>query len=421
MAARVGGNVLIEATIGVDGKVHNARLVKSVAFLESGRARRRASMGVRTLAPRRRASGGDDGHRRDLCALKEPVASSYTSSRIPGTGPGTPDTAPVNEDKSTRYHRLRRRADLLGTATAGVVLLTLRRHRRRRRLREFGAAISQWVPETLQRPRHGHAGHWYGAARDRRAAVCVYQGTCSSIATGSRHSRSGTGFPIRARAAPRHPVRDARRLCGYLTLREWPDDWWWISAVVFALAMVGLAQLAPVLLLPIFYASSRSIGRRWSAPDGAGRPRPHRVVGVFEWVLSATPRKPTRRSPGWGGPAASCSPTRCWRTILKTRSRWSSRTSSRITCTAISGAASPCKRWCWSAGFFVASVMLTALADPLGLRGLGSRRPAAADADRRRVVVPAAAGRERAVAMQERGPTATRSMTTAMLTRSSPR
>ncbi len=34
MAARVRGNVLIEATIGVDGKVHNARLLQSVAFLD---------------------------------------------------------------------------------------------------------------------------------------------------------------------------------------------------------------------------------------------------------------------------------------------------------------------------------------------------------------------------------------------------
>ncbi len=31
---RVGGNVLIEATIGADGKVHNARVVKSIALLD---------------------------------------------------------------------------------------------------------------------------------------------------------------------------------------------------------------------------------------------------------------------------------------------------------------------------------------------------------------------------------------------------
>jgi protein TonB len=34
MSARVGGNVLIEATIGVDGKVHNARVLQSVAALD---------------------------------------------------------------------------------------------------------------------------------------------------------------------------------------------------------------------------------------------------------------------------------------------------------------------------------------------------------------------------------------------------
>lgn len=34
MSARVGGNVLIEATIGADGRVHNARVVKSIAVLD---------------------------------------------------------------------------------------------------------------------------------------------------------------------------------------------------------------------------------------------------------------------------------------------------------------------------------------------------------------------------------------------------
>jgi protein TonB len=34
MAAQVGGNVFIEATIGADGKVHNARVVRSIAILD---------------------------------------------------------------------------------------------------------------------------------------------------------------------------------------------------------------------------------------------------------------------------------------------------------------------------------------------------------------------------------------------------
>ena len=55
----------------------------------------------------------------------------------------------MNEDKATRYHRLRRRADLLGTAAAGVVLLALSLTGGSARLRELGAALSQWVPESL--------------------------------------------------------------------------------------------------------------------------------------------------------------------------------------------------------------------------------------------------------------------------------
>jgi protein TonB len=34
MSARVGGNVIIEATIGVDGKVHDARVLRSIALLD---------------------------------------------------------------------------------------------------------------------------------------------------------------------------------------------------------------------------------------------------------------------------------------------------------------------------------------------------------------------------------------------------
>ena len=42
----------------------------------TGRARRRASVGVRTLAPQRRGGSGDSGHRRDLFA---PVRRSQSS------------------------------------------------------------------------------------------------------------------------------------------------------------------------------------------------------------------------------------------------------------------------------------------------------------------------------------------------------
>ncbi len=52
----------------------------------------------------------------------------------------------MNEDKSTRYHRLRRRADLLGTAAAGVVLLALLVSGAGSQIRELAAAVSSFIP-----------------------------------------------------------------------------------------------------------------------------------------------------------------------------------------------------------------------------------------------------------------------------------
>ena len=61
--------------------------------------------------------------------------------------------ARVNEDKSTRYHRLRRRADLAGTMLAGVVLLLLAVSGAGVRLREgFQAVAGAVLPAGLDEP-----------------------------------------------------------------------------------------------------------------------------------------------------------------------------------------------------------------------------------------------------------------------------
>jgi STE24 endopeptidase len=70
---------------------------------------------------------------------------------------------------------------------------------------------------------------------------------------------------------------------------------------VFAAAMIGLAQLAPVVLLPIFY-QFRPLDRPALADRLmalAARARTD-VVGVFEWVLSGHTRKANAALAGLG-------------------------------------------------------------------------------------------------------------------------
>lgn len=210
----------------------------------------------------------------------------------------------MNEDKATRYHRLRRRADLLGTASAGVVLLGLALTGQSHRLRELAAALSQWVPDAfndigmvalltvlvvlilslLELPfayYHGYLlEHRYGLSTQARSHWLSDQ--AKGIAVGMVLAVLGTGVV-------------------YGALRQWPEQWWWISAGVFALATVGLAQLAPVVLLPIFYTfkplerpalADRLIKLAATAHTN--------VVGVFEWVLSSHTKKANAALAGLG-------------------------------------------------------------------------------------------------------------------------
>ncbi len=280
----------------------------------------------------------------------------------------------MNEDKSTRYHRLRRRADLLGTATAGVVLLTLAVTSGSHRLRELAAALSQWVPERfndivmvmlttivvmlilaiVELPFAYYHGflleHRYGLSTQRRGHWVSDQ--AKGIGLGLVLAMFGTAVV-------------------YGALRNWPDDWWWISAGLFAAATIGLAQLAPVVLLPIFYKFKpldrpSLVERLVKLADGARTS----VNGVFEWVLSSHTKKANAALAGLGRT----------RRILLSDTLLADYSEDEIEVILAHELAHHVHRDLWRgiavqavallAGFFVASVLLAALADPLGLRGI---------------------------------------------------
>jgi STE24 endopeptidase len=85
-------------------------------------------------------------------------------------------------------------------------------------------------------------------------------------------------------------------------LIAWSPDWWWlIAAAVFAGVFVGLTQVAPVVVLPLFYRvkpiEQDSLRTRLLAlADRAGA----QVLGVYEWGLGDKTRKANAALAGLG-------------------------------------------------------------------------------------------------------------------------
>jgi STE24 endopeptidase len=87
----------------------------------------------------------------------------------------------------------------------------------------------------------------------------------------------------------------------YFLIRRSPD-WWWLSAgALFTLIIVGLTNLAPVLLLPLFYTvkplNREALRARLIAlAEHAGA----RVLGAYEWGLGAKTKKANAALAGIG-------------------------------------------------------------------------------------------------------------------------
>ncbi len=157
----------------------------------------------------------------------------------------------------------------------------------------------------------------------------------------------------------------------FAALRNAPGSWWWISAAIFAVAMIGLAQLAPVVLLPIFYKFKpldrpALVDRLMTL---AARARTD-VVGVFEWVLSGHTRKANAALAGMGKT----------RRILLSDTLLTDYSEDEIEVILAHELAHHVHRDLWRGigvqavsllvGFFLADAVLRAVAGVLGLRGI---------------------------------------------------
>lgn len=196
----------------------------------------------------------------------------------------------MNEDKATRYHRLQRRAGLLGTVLVALFLIVLVVTGSSAGIRDMAmAAARQSFPigiiiyvvlvallsEAVQLP----LAFYQGVTLERR-----YELSTQAPARWWLDRLKSGGLVLLFAAA-------GAMVVSYL-LRWSPEYWWLMAAACFASVLVVLAQLAPVLLLPLFYEVKplqRPVlsDRLVALAERAGA----RVIGVFEWRLSDRTRK----------------------------------------------------------------------------------------------------------------------------------
>ena len=269
---------------------------------------------------------------------------------------------------------MRRRADLVGTASAGVVLAGLALMGGGHRLRELSAAVTQWVPggfdeamtvvvltilivlllQIVELPFAFYQGH-----------LLEHHYGLSTQSTGRWLADHGKGVLLAMALAV------AGTSVVFAALRQWPNAWWWMSALVFAAAMIGLAQLAPVLLLPIFYKfkplDRPSLVARLMTLATRARTD---IVGVFEWVLSDHTKKANAALAGIGNT----------RRILLSDTLLADYSEDEIEVILAHELAHHVHRDLWRGiavqalalfgGFYLADLVLRASADRLALRGM---------------------------------------------------
>jgi STE24 endopeptidase len=205
----------------------------------------------------------------------------------------------VNEDKATRYHRLRRRASVLATLTQTLCLLLLLLSGASALLRDTAiAAVGRGLIPLVAS---------YVAVVALILDVVTLPWAFYTGVTLER--RYGLSTESTARWWLNHLKSTAIALVFFVvaallvvSLARWsPQRWWLAAAVVFTLILVLLAQLAPVVLLPIFYEvrplTRESLRERLLAlADRAGA----QILGVFEWRLSQRTRKANAALAGMG-------------------------------------------------------------------------------------------------------------------------
>jgi Zn-dependent protease with chaperone function len=203
----------------------------------------------------------------------------------------------VNEDKAAKYHRLKRRASIVSlvwsAALLGGLIVTGATHSLRNVAESFTSTapvlgyvlLISLINEAFGLPLAFYSGFLlerrYGLSNQTLAAWLIDQAKSFAV-----------GLTLGSAAAS----------IVYAVMRASPDRWWLYAGAIFALLIIGLTNLAPVLLLPLFYSvkplqREGLRARLLALADRAGA----RVLGAYEWGLAEKTRKANAALTGIGG------------------------------------------------------------------------------------------------------------------------
>ena len=200
----------------------------------------------------------------------------------------------MNEDRSSRYHRLKRQTGILSLVWSVVLLAGLLLTGASTKLRDFAGhsvfaiviyiALLLLLNEAGSLPLSFYSGFLlerrYGLSKEPLGRWLLDQAKAFGI--GLVLSSAGAAII-------------------YAFIRISPGRWWLPAGLVFAMLIVSLANLAPVLLLPLFYTvkplEKEALHARLIAlAERAGA----RVLGAYEWGLSEKTRKANAALAGLG-------------------------------------------------------------------------------------------------------------------------
>lgn len=281
----------------------------------------------------------------------------------------------MNEDKASRYHRLKRWISLASLGWSSLLLGGLLATGLNTSLRNAAEAVA--VGAGL--------GVWRGSTTVFSYVVLLSLlhelgslplGFCGGYYLERRYGLSnetiGGWLGDQAKSFCIAVVLGGGAVSVIYGLIRWsPDRWWLAAGAVFALLIVGLTNLAPVVLLPLFYSvkpmDREALRVRLLALAGRAGAR---VLGVYEWGLGAKTKKANAALTGIG----------TTRRILVSDTMLAAYSDDEIEVVLAHELAHHVHGDIWKgvvfesalmlAGFYLASRVLVSLAAPFGLRGV---------------------------------------------------